>query len=237
MSRARQGAEMSAAPAGAAQGHEEAEPELIEAPMEPEPTVEQVPEPPAGASAEVAVAHWREILLREPGNTEARRRLARTLEARGEAVLAVEQLEAARGQQPDDVGLIVELAQAQTGLRRFDAAERELKRALKLQPESADVYLAMGVISLRRGLYIQAEQELKRATELDPENGSAFYYRGESLNQLSRLDEALETLARAAQLQPELSRSFYLMGIVFDKKSRPQEAGAMYRKAREVGGA
>jgi tetratricopeptide (TPR) repeat protein len=231
-SRSRQPAEMPAG--GSSSGETEGGDEL---PISMPSVAAEMPEPPAGASAEVTVAHWRALILSDPANSEARRRLARALEARGEAALAVEQLEAARAQSPDDIGLIVELAQAQTGLRRFDAAERELKRALKLNPESSDVYLALGVISLRRGLYNQAEQELKRAVDLNPENGTAYYYRGEALNQLSRADEALDVLGRAAQLQPDHARSYYLMGIVYDKKSQPQEAGAMYRKAREVGGA
>jgi tetratricopeptide (TPR) repeat protein len=199
--------------------------------------VDALPEPAAGGSPEAVIAHWRDMVLRQPTSVTARRRLARALITHGEAPLAVEQLELARTQEPEDVGLIVELAQAQTALRRFDAAERELRRALKLQPEICDVHLSLGVISLRRGLYIQADQELKRATELDPSSGSAWYYRAEALNQLSRLDEALDLLMRAAQLQPEQPRSYYLMGILYDKKARPAEAGAMYRKAREVGGA
>jgi Flp pilus assembly protein TadD len=231
--RARQAAELPAGvgvPAGDAA--DAVEPEIA-APQEEE----ALPEPPADATAEVVVAHWRELVLREPGNVPARRRLARALEARGEPVLAVEQLEAARAIADDDVHLIIELAQAQTALRRFDAAERELRRALKLYPEQAGLYQALGVISLRRGLYVQAEQELKRSLELDPESGAAHFYRAESLNQLSRVDEALEMLERAAQLQPDHGRAYYLMGILYDKKGRPQEAAAMYRKAREVGGA
>jgi tetratricopeptide (TPR) repeat protein len=223
--------ELSASVVSAAQGEPVDEPSInAESAGTPE-----LPEPPADATPDVQVQHWRDLTLREPGNVAARRRLARSLDARGEAVLAVEQLEAARGLQPEDIGLIVELAQAQTSLRRFDEAERELRRALKLHPESSDVHLSLGVISLRRGLYAQAELELKRAVELDPTSGAAYYYRGEALNQLSRVDEALEMLARAAQLQPDNPRSYYLMGIVYDKKSRPQEAATMYRKAREVG--
>lgn len=196
-----------------------------------------LPTPPAGLSGDELVAHWRELVLQDPENVPARRQLARALESEGESLLAVEQLEAARAARPDDVDLIVELAQAQTALKRLDAAERELRRGLKLQPENAEVHLALGVISFRRGLYTQAEQELKRALELDPESGSAYFYRGEALNQLSRLDEALDMLERATQRQPANARAYYVMGIVYDKKGRPHEAGAMYRRAREAGAA
>ena len=193
-----------------------------------------LPEPPPGATLQMEVDHWRDVVLRDPANAAARRRLAKVHEARGETMLAVEQLEAARAATPWDIDLIVELGTALTAQRRFDAAERELRRALKLQPDSAAVHLGLGVISFRRGLYAQAEAELKRAVELDPESGSAYFYRGEALNQLSRVDEALEMLARAVQLQPTNSRAYYVMGILYDKKSRPQEAAAMFRKAREV---
>jgi Flp pilus assembly protein TadD len=201
----------------------------------PAATHGSLPEPPPGATLQMEVDHWRDVVLRDPANTAARRRLARVHEARGEAMLAVEQLEAARAATPWDIELIVELGTALTAQRRFDAAERELRRALKLQPDSANVHLGLGVISFRRGLYAQAEAELKRAVELDPESGNAYFYRGEALNQLSRVDEALEMLARAVQLQPHNARAYYVMGILYDKKSRPQEAAAMFRKAREVG--
>jgi tetratricopeptide (TPR) repeat protein len=197
-----------------------------------ETPVDEVRGPPPGADP---VDYWRDAVLSDPVNVTARRRLAAALLARGEDVLAAEQLEAARTSEPEDVGLIVELAQIQTTLRRFDAAERELRRALRFAPDVSDVHLALGVISFRRGLYTQAEQELKRALELDPESGSAYFYRGEALNQLSRVDEALEMLERAVKRQPENGRAYYVMGILYDKKSRPQEAAAMYRKAREVG--
>jgi Flp pilus assembly protein TadD len=127
---------------------ESVEPEIDE-PVESEGALL---EPSRGSTPEAVIAHWRNAVLSDPTNVAARRRLARALEAHGEAALAVEQLESARSQQPDDVGLIVELAQMLTGLRRFDQAERELKRAAKLEPDNAEVQLALGVISLRRGL-------------------------------------------------------------------------------------
>ncbi|HSJ06765.1 MAG TPA: tetratricopeptide repeat protein [Longimicrobiales bacterium] len=233
-SRSRQPAELTVPAASAAA----ADPVSAEATAaEPAPEPVPLPEPPAGASPDEVVAHWRDFVLREPGSVAARRRLAAVLEARGEAELAMEQLETARDAVPDDVGLIVELAQAQTALRRFDPAERDLRRALKLNPAHAGVHQALGVISLRRGLYAQAEQELRRSLDLDPDAGGAYFYRAEALNQLNRVDEALAMLERALQFDPANGRIFYLMGILYDKKSRPQEAGAMYRRAREVGGA
>ena len=70
----------------------------------------------------------------------------------------------------------------------------------------------------------------------DPENAAAHFYRGEALNRLGHVDEALEALERASRLQPRNARIYYLMGILYDRKHLPAEAGAMYRRARELSG-
>lgn len=225
----RQPAELSAGVGAGGEAADEEAPEVAEA--------ARTDEPPFDAADDSALDYWRDIALREPSNVGARRRLARVFQLRGDDLLAIEQLEAARKVEPEDLDLIVELANANIALRRFDAAERDLRRALRFQPDHAEVHLALGVISFRRGLYAQAEQELRRALELNSESANAYFYRGEALNQLSRVDEALDMLLRATQLQPDNARAYYVMGILYDKKSRSQEAAAMYRKAREVGNA
>jgi Flp pilus assembly protein TadD len=41
-------------------------------------------------------------------------------------------------------------------------------------------------------------------------------------------------LEHAARLDPTNPRTYYVMGIVMDKKGRSQEAGAMFRRSREL---
>lgn len=234
-SRTRQSAGLSASRGGGESGG--ARPDGNEAEMDGEDDRDRgtTPDEPArDASDDAALEYWRDVVLREPSNVVARRRLARVFQLRGDSLLAIEQLEAARTVQPENLDLIVELANANIALRRFDAAERDLRRALRFQPDHAEVHLALGVISFRRGLYAQAEQELRRSLELNADSANAYFYRGEALNKLSRVDEALDMLLRATQLQPDNARAYYVMGILYDKKSRSQEAAAMYRKAREV---
>lgn len=178
---------------------------------------------------------YRALLLEYPRDVSLRTELGNLYTERSEFLLALEQFEAAKDAAPEDVGTMVLLANALAQVGRYDAAERELRKALRLDPARPEVHASMGIINFRRGVYGQAEQELKRAIDLDPSSAEAFHYRGESLNQLGRVDEALPMLERAAQLAPQHARTFYVMGIVFDKKGRPQEAAAMYRRAREIG--
>jgi Tfp pilus assembly protein PilF len=191
----------------------------------------------AAGNIVAAVRLYREVLMDRPRDVAVRTALGHLYESRSDAYLALEQFEAARDSAPDSVEVLVNHANALAAVGRFDTAERELRRAVKMEPMRPEVHASLGIINFRRGVYAVAEQELKRAIELDPSSAAAYHYRGESLNQLGRVDEALSMLERAVQIQPASARTYYVMGIVFDKKGRPQEAAAMYRKAREIAAA
>jgi len=209
--------------------------------VEPAPATEESQGSGSGEEASqedqaAQLARLRQQVLADGSDVEARRQLGQLLAGRGQLAQALEQYEAAREVKPEDPNLVLELAETLIALRRFDPAERELRRLLRFQPGNGAAYLLLGISSFRRGLYAQAEQELERATELLPDVANAFFYRGEALNQLSRLDDAMAMLERAVQLDPGNGRAYYLMGILYDKKNLPQEAATLYRRAREVGG-
>lgn len=183
-----------------------------------------------------AIEAYRGYILNAADTAHARIELARLYESKSEWQLSLEQYEAAR-EELDMLEATLGAASSLAALGRFDAAERELRRAARSHPSNAQVFATTGTIAFRRGQYDEAADALKRAIDLDPDNGYSYFYRGEALNQLGRVDEALEMLERATQMLPNLGRAWYVMGIVFDKKGRPQEAAAMYRRAREVAGA
>jgi ornithine cyclodeaminase/alanine dehydrogenase-like protein (mu-crystallin family) len=102
--------------------------------MEARAADEQVPEPAADADGR---GRWRTgatscCASRRGGAAAAG---ARALELRGDSLLAVEQLEAARRCSRRMSTWSWSWRRRQIALRRFDAAERELRRALKFQPD------------------------------------------------------------------------------------------------------
>lgn len=208
---------------------------------EPEPAHGELPAETPAAGVEPAfdtpqerLAWLRQRIIGESSDVMARIELARLHVQRGEHQLAVEQYEAARAEHPDSVEAALGLAETLVAMNRFDAAERELRRLLRLQPDNGRAHQQLGIANFRRGLYLQAEQDLQRALELLPESAALFYYRGEALNQLNRVDEAIAMMERALQLDTSNARAYYVMGILYDKKRQPQEAAVMYRRAREV---
>ena len=190
----------------------------------------------AGGDVAAAIEAYRGYILNASDTVHARLELAQLYESKSEWQFALEQYEAAR-EELDVLEATLGAASSLAALGKFEAAERELRRAARSHPSNAQVFATTGTIAFRRGQYDEAADALKRAIDLDPDNGHSYFYRGEALNQLGRVDEALEMLERATQMLPNLGRAWYVMGIVFDKKGRPQEAAAMYRKAREVAAA
>ncbi len=206
-------------------------------PLPTGPRIERARELVAAGDYQGAQGVYRELLFEAPDNLEARLGLALLHDRLGQQVQALEQLEAAREVDPENVVVLTQLGAVLGSLGKFQDAERELRRAERIAPERAEAYVVLGTLFFKRGLYAQAEQELARALEHDTTNAAAYYYRGEALHQLDRLDDALEMLMRAIDLDPRNARAYHTIGILYDRKHMRAEAAEMYRRGREAGAA
>ena len=121
-----------------------------------------------------------------------------------------------------------------TAVGRFEDADAELKRALRLEPESVEVRAKEGLLAFRKGLYTDAEADFRGVCKHDPDHGPAHFYRGEALNRLGRVDEALQVMERVIELQPHNWRAYHTLGMLYDKKHERERAAEMYRWAREL---
>ncbi len=116
------------------------------------------------------------------------------------------------------------------------AAQRDLERALRLEPGNMDALATLGLVLSRKGLWIEAAAQFKSLVELDPGRTTAWYYLGEALNHVDDLAGALTAFERAAELEPGNPKALYGCGIVLDRLNRPAEATQMYRRSREAAG-
>lgn len=91
------------------------------------------------------------------------------------------------------------VAMAQSRLARgdLDAAEAEVRLALKQQPDSADAYTLLAVITERRGRSVEAGAHYQRAAELAPANGGVLNNYGAWLCGNGRAAESLAWFDRA----------------------------------------
>jgi eukaryotic-like serine/threonine-protein kinase len=113
-------------------------------------------------------------------------------------------------------------------------AERELKRALELNPNYAVTYNRYGwfLISVKR--FDEALMYMRRAQELDPRSlnintavGLPYYY-------ARRFDKAIEEYQRTLQLDPNFYPANLYLGLAYIEVGREKEAIKIFQRLRKV---
>jgi eukaryotic-like serine/threonine-protein kinase len=115
----------------------------------------------------------------------------------------------------------------------WDAAENQLKRALELDPNSADTHQAYATLLSYTGRHAEAIGEIKRARELDPLNLRTSALEGAFLINAERADEALVRLRQTLELDPNYWFAQSYAASAYIEKGMLDEAVAEARKARE----
>jgi DNA-binding winged helix-turn-helix (wHTH) protein/TolB-like protein/Flp pilus assembly protein TadD len=82
-------------------------------------------------------------------------------------------------------------------------SEAHFRRALELNPNSADAYSEYAFLLSNLGRHEEALAAIRRALELDPLNVRTNARYGQFLNHAGRTDEALVILARTTELDPD----------------------------------
>jgi len=116
-------------------------------------------------------------------------------------------------------------------------AEAQFKRALELDPNSADTHWFYGTFLSCRGQFSEALNEAKRARELDPLNMIIRAAEGQFLIHSGRIDEALANVQKTSELDPKLWFAHMLAADAYTEKGMFPEAVAEARKATELSGA
>ena len=134
-----------------------------------------------------------------------------------------------------------DLAEAHTAMARvkeldlnWSAAEEERKRALELNPNSAEVQGSYGHHLRALGRLDEAMPYSKRAQELDPlslernvDTGFAFYF-------ARQYDRAIEQFQKTIQMDPTYAPAHARLGLAYLAKGRYEDAIAEYEKAKAL---
>src|SRR5581483_9039778 len=108
--------------------------------------------------------------------------------------------------------------------KRWDDAEKELERALDLQPTSLDALTALTRYSLERGRGPVAITRLQRALEHDANNIEIMDLLGSTYLETKDLPRATETLTRAITLAPRSWVAYRGLGQVRLAAGDPEDA-------------
>lgn len=142
---------------------------------------------------------------REPDDARSKL-LAETqlLRENGQAQQALRLLNVALKQSPDDDALLYDAAMAAERLDRTDEMERLLRRVIKLKPDSAQAYNALGYSLADRGVRLpEARTLIEKAVQLAPDDAYIQDSLGWAEFRQGQLGRAQRTLQAAFDKRPD----------------------------------
>jgi Flp pilus assembly protein TadD len=101
-----------------------------------------------------------------------------------------------------------------------------LQQALKQFPNSARLWLALGIAQLTYGQNTEAENSFKRSLALDPKAVPALAYLGVTYVERGLYDQAIGFYEQAIKLNPQLAALHYLVADTILKTATPDTARA-----------
>jgi TolB-like protein len=134
-------------------------------------------------------------------------------------------------------------AHAQLGFITFwydwdwSASENKLKRALELDPDSADTHLFYAHLLSNTGRDAEALAEAKRARELDPLNLRINALEAQFLIHAGRTDEALTRLQQTLEMDSNYFLAHLYASSAYIEKGMYSEAISEARRAGDISGA
>ncbi len=113
------------------------------------------------------------------------------------------------------------------GFRDYDRARDELRIALQLTPNDAEIWDGLGAIDRRQGRWDDSIADLEKAREFDPRNTSGIWNLAETYAWLGRLADAERMIAQGLEVNPEAHFFRVLRGTIalrFEGDTRPLHA-------------
>ncbi|MGH9942623.1 MAG: tetratricopeptide repeat protein, partial [Pyrinomonadaceae bacterium] len=118
----------------------------------------------------------------------------------------------------------------------YPGAEWELREALRLNPNSAEIHLAYANFLTAMERFEEAMREYRAAQQLDPLSINITLSTAWSLQMAGRFEEALALCAAALRRDPNHARAYIYQGEIFEQQGRYDESIAAFRKAKEKTG-
>jgi TolB-like protein/Flp pilus assembly protein TadD len=187
-------------------------------------------------STETALEYYRKALEKDPDNALAHSGIALVWLGRGHLGIVSPREALARAREPIAKAIALDGASAEAhtvlgGLRFYlewdwAGAEREILRAIELNPNNPDAHQVYADLLLVRARPEQALEEVRRALELDPLNFWMQMAVGGRLLRLGRWDEGVAALRRSMSNEPNLTLARRYLWIALHHEGRGADASA-----------
>jgi tetratricopeptide (TPR) repeat protein len=117
-----------------------------------------------------------------------------------------------------------------TKTRDWRKAETALRRALEINPKTAQAYFALGEVYRQLARHKEAEDILLKGLALDERAWQGHFTLGRVYFALNDVAKAGAAAGRALQLKPELAEGYLLAGNILLRAREPENALPMFEE-------
>jgi tetratricopeptide (TPR) repeat protein len=158
------------------------------------------------------------LVQAQPPDPKVLRLAASAYEASGETPEAVRTLREAIVADPRNTDLYLDFANLSMDHQSSAVGIEMMNSGLKLQPESAQLYLARGILYVQLANYEEAEADFDKANSLDPAGSLASVAQGLQAVQSNDPDRALTTIRSKLAKKPNDPYLLYLEADILAQK-------------------
>ena len=135
---------------------------------------------------------------------------------------------------PQELGLLLLMANLETDNKQYDAALLLYNRALVLQPQHADAIWHVSWILQGQGKLAEAEASYRKLLSFAPDRYEAYYNLGTVLTSQSKKEEAITTYLQAVSIKPDAGQAHHNLGKAYSDLGKLDEAEASFRAASKL---
>jgi len=110
-------------------------------------------------------------------------------------------------------------------------AQKELERAVELDPKIPQAHYLLGMMAIFRNDLDKGMEEMRQEIAINPDFAMAHYKLGDAYTRREDWDAAIPPLQRAVWLNPDYSGPYILLGKAYFKKKDLGSAEGMLRRA------
>ena len=177
------------------------------------------------------VAFWSHTVNKAPHSARSRSNLAVELMRKRDFRAATIQLEKALALDPNNISVLLNIAEAKSWLGKDAVAVEIYERVSQLTGNAPEVLQKFATFHIRRGRYASAETLLRKGLEKEPRHAGLLNQLGRIYFAEQKLPKARMVLERAIATDPGLGEAYDQLGQVLFAQQQTGEAITAFRQA------
>lgn len=113
-------------------------------------------------------------------------------------------------------------------------AEKEIRRAIEISPNSSDVHLGLSTWFVVMGRYDDMVNEAQIAVQFDPLSVNAIFRLGSGFYECGRYAEAEDQMKKVLELHPGFVFAAYVLALLYSLQGRHEEAVSVLAGAADT---